>query len=81
MGNDTTRDVKVGYKDEPAFLVQLHWENPATHQTEFVAQFKYGDDIMDRIRKMIERRQDECPEGWMPLVCTETDPMFVKAVA
>lgn len=69
--------------EEQPQLAQLHWENPATHETIFVAQtqWKDADTFREWMREVVERRQSECPEGWMPLVCTETAPMFVKAVA
>lgn len=64
-------------------LIQLHWQNKSNPQeTEFVAQDEIlqGDDpgiAMKRIYEVADRRQGECPEGWMPLICTEDSEFFM----
>ncbi len=68
-------------------LFQLHWQNLSigkTHETQFVAQassddFPDVDDLMHHFREIIDRREDECPEGWGPMICTEDAKEFVLA--
>ena len=62
-------------------MLQLHWQNRQDlKQTEFVAQV--GDetpDMLEHLASVAERRQDECPQGWVPLICTEGSEHFVMA--
>lgn len=66
-------------------LVQLHWQNPSNPiQTEMVMQGETNSD--DEVaewfklcREKIEERKDECPEGWGPMICTDTSEHFVWA--
>lgn len=65
-------------------LYQLHWQNRSNlKQTEFVAQTSTDEvapeDIPAHFQEIIERRKDECPEGWVPMVCTEDYEGFVWA--
>lgn len=63
-------------------LLQLHWENPASHETIFVAQTEFGgcDVFWSWLNELYDRRGVEMPEGWVPLACTEDAPMFVKSL-
>ena len=68
-------------------LLQLHWQNRNNlRQTEFVAQgsFEEGTDIRTELGAWLEdvmkRRGHECPEGWVPMVCTEDSDYFEKGV-
>lgn len=62
------------------FLIQLHWQNRANlYQTEFVAQGEFGnaDSAHAWAREVIERRGAEMPDGWCPLLITQSDHRFV----
>ncbi len=64
-------------------LIQLHWQNrDDLNQTEMVGQCGFDDaeKAMAWVKELIDRRRDEMPEGWCPLVCTEDSPLFWKAV-
>jgi len=63
-------------------LAQLHWQNPENpEETIFVAQMEWkdSDSFRDSLREICDRRRHECPEGWLPMLCNESAPMFVKA--
>jgi hypothetical protein len=63
-------------------LYQLHWQNRSNIQeTEFVGQFEAAtvEEARDRLNDLIERRRNECPEGWGPLVCNQDSGYFVLA--
>lgn len=67
-------------------LIQLHWQNRSNfHETQFVAQDeirqgRVANDVLTRFQEIIEARKDECPAGWIPMVCTEDAKEFVLAV-
>ncbi len=58
-------------------LVQLHWQNPLQPtETLLVMQSEInsdeeGEELVKLCRETIEARKDECPEGWIPMVCDE----------
>lgn len=60
---------------------QLHWQNvDDLRETIFVAQSALPcDEALKRFREVIDRRKDECPKGWTPLVCNQDSNHFVKA--
>jgi hypothetical protein len=60
---------------------QLHWQNvDDLRETIFVAQSALpADEALASFRKTIDRRKDECPKGWTPLVCNEESDYFVWA--
>lgn len=68
--------------DDNKPLLQLHWQNRSNYrETEFVAQVG-GDtfeEIHARLTEIVERRKGECPEGWVPMVCTQDSEYFVLA--
>jgi hypothetical protein len=66
-----------------AYLFQLHWQNrQPPYETEFVGQVggTDPDDIIRLLGEMCDRRQSDCPEGWVPLVCNEEAECFVWSV-
>lgn len=77
-------------KKQPAeYLFQLHWQEQMPFEGEqakliFVAQggFKPDecpDSMMEWVKKTIEAKKDECPDGYIPMVCDETYRGFMKA--
>lgn len=63
-------------------LVQLHWQNRAdVKQTEFVAQGEFDDATAmgEWAKEIIDRRANEMPAGWVPLICNEQSEYFVWA--
>jgi hypothetical protein len=68
-------------------LFQLHWQHRADfHKTEFVAQAEANSpDELEAMQRhfaaIVERRKDECPEEWGPMICTEESPYFCMGVA
>lgn len=66
-------------------IFQLHWQRrDDPTQTEFVAQasaIELGstDAVLEHFRSVIERRKEECPDGWMPMVCDAECDRFVTA--
>ncbi len=67
-------------------LVQLHWQNESKlSQTMMIMQgeINSAEDQaawVELCRKKIEERKAECPEGWIPMVCTDTSEHFEWAV-
>lgn len=66
-------------------LYQLHWQHRTEHhRTIFVAQTEANnrdeaEDVLKHFGEVIDRRKDECPEGWCALVCDETYERFELA--
>lgn len=66
-------------------LVQFHAQNPAdAKQTEFLMQGEVNSDEdmgswLNSLKGKWEEFKDIRPEGWVPMVCTETYEGFVKA--
>lgn len=63
-------------------LYQLHWQNRDNlRQTEFVAQgdFSIPDELHAWARELIERRGNEMPKNWCPLICSQESEYFVMA--
>lgn len=69
--------------DSVDVLIQIHWQSISdSNQTEMVAQggdFKTSDEMQEWIREVVQRRKDECPDGWQPMVCDSTSDYFVWA--
>lgn len=66
-------------------LVQLHWQNRDNlAQTDFVAQTDIDTGDAEKlnawIQELIERRGQEMPKGYCPMVCTEDSKYFVMAI-
>lgn len=68
-----------------AGLIQVHWQKIGDcSKTEMVAQggdFKTPEEMHEWIREVVDRRKDECPEGWEPMVCESSSDYFVRAMA
>ena len=64
-------------------LIQVHWQKlNEPSKTEMVAQggeFETAEEMHEWIREVVERRKDECPDGWIPMVCDSTSDHFVWA--
>jgi hypothetical protein len=64
-------------------LIQVHWQNiDDASKTEMVAQggeFNTAEEMHEWIREVVDRRKEECPEGWRPMVCDSTSDFFVWA--
>lgn len=63
-------------------LYQLHWQNRRDNeQTEFVAQADLNspEEFQSWINDVIDRRGNEIPEGWCPVVMTSDCHLFVWA--
>ena len=61
------------------FLIQFHWQNPKVpNETEFVAQgeFDNPESVNVWARELIERRGNEKPDGWVPMLCDRHAPEF-----
>lgn len=68
-------------------LYQLQWQNPRNpSERELVAQNEFPTDRAGAeachawMREVIERRKDECPKDWGPMLCTEESNYFYLAV-
>ncbi len=83
----TTKETKmINLKTIEAFaadgLIQLHWQDPNDlSKTLMVAQgdssdFETSEEAHEWIREVIERRKDDCPEGWRPMICDSTSKHF-----
>lgn len=64
-------------------LYQLHWQNRENlDQTEMVAQCDLPPhEVAQHFMEIAMRRKDECPEGWVPMICNEESKYFVRAAA
>jgi hypothetical protein len=64
-------------------LIQLHWQKiDDPSKTEWVAQggdFATPEEMQNWIREVVDRRKEECPEGWHPMICDSTSDYFVWA--
>lgn len=60
-------------------LVQLHWQNRANlRETIMVSQSDVAsnDDVRTWLNDVMDRRREEMPDGWIPMVCTEHSRHF-----
>ena len=68
-------------------LVQLHAQNPANpKQTQMLMQGEVNSDVdakswFELCAVKWEEKKDLRPDGWIPMVCTETYEGFVMAAA
>ena len=64
-------------------LIQVHWQKiDEPNQTQMVGQggdFKTAEDMHEWIRELVDRRKEECPDGWQPMVCDSTSGFFMWA--